>query len=229
MKFRIVGTTVPAVEVMFEQVGEEIICQTGGMSWMSDGIVMSTDTNGGLLNGLGRMFAGESLFMARYSAQRSGATIAFSSKVPGSIIPIKMKEYPTGIVCQKGAFLCSQSSVNLEIAFSRKLSSGFFGGEGFILERLMGSGVAFLEVDGDVAEKDLKPGEEIFVDTGNVVAFSNNMKYEVEMVRGFKNILFGGEGLFVTKLTGPGKVILQTQNIRDFANILARYIPTGNR
>lgn len=224
-----VGTTVPAIEVFFEQAGEEMITQSGGMSWMSDGISMTTDTNGGVLAGLGRMFAGESLFMARYRAMRPRATIAFASTVPGSIIPVKMKDHPNGLICQKGSFLCSQSSVNLEVTFSKKFSSGLFGGEGFILEKLSGSGTAFLEVDGDVIEKDLQPGEILKVDTGNVVAFQNGMAYEIETVSGFKNVLFGGEGLFLTRITGPGKVILQTQNIKDFAGVLSRYIPTGNR
>lgn len=226
MKFRLVGTTVPAIEVFFEQPGEEMITQSGGMSWMSDGISMNTDTNGGVLAGIGRMFAGESLFMARYRAQRAGTTIAFASTVPGSIVPIKMKEHPNGLICQKGAFLCSQSTVNLEVTFSRRLSSGMFGGEGFILEKLSGSGMAFLEVDGDVVEKDLQPGEIIKVDTGNIVAFQNGMSYEIETVQGFRNVLFGGEGLFLTRITGPGKVILQTQNIKDFASALSKYIPT---
>ena len=203
-----------------------MITQSGGMSWMSDGISMNTDTNGGVLAGIGRMFAGESLFMARYRAQRAGTTIAFASTVPGSIVPIKMKEHPNGLICQKGAFLCSQSTVNLEVTFSRRFSSGMFGGEGFILEKLSGSGMAFLEVDGDVVEKDLQPGEIIKVDTGNIVAFQNGMSYEIETVQGFRNVLFGGEGLFLTRITGPGKVILQTQNIKDFASALSKYIPT---
>ena len=229
MKFRKIGTTVPAVEVFFDQVGEEMITQSGGMAWMSDGVQMSSDTNGGVFAGLGRMFAGESLFMARYRAERPGAIIAFASTVPGSIVPIKMKDYPNGIICQKGSFLCSQSSVRLEVTFSKKFSSGFFGGEGFILEKLSGVGTAFLEVDGDAVEKELQPGEVLKVDTGNVVAFQDSVAYEIETVSGFKNILFGGEGLFLTRLTGPGKIILQTQNIRDFAGALSRYIPSGNR
>lgn len=226
MKFRLIGTTVPAVEVFYDQAGEEMITQSGGMAWMSDGIDMTSDTNGGVTAGLGRIFAGESMFMARYRALRAGATIAFASKVPGSIVPIKMKEYPNGVICQKGSFLCSQSSVKLQVTFSRKLSSGLFGGEGFILQKLSGKGTAFLEVDGDVVEKDLKPGEVIKVDTGNVVAFQEGMPYEVETVSGFKNILFGGEGLFLTRITGPGKVILQTQNIKDFAGTLSKYMPS---
>lgn len=124
--------------------------------------------------------------------------------------------------------MCSQSTVELKITFSRSFSSGLFAGEGFILEKLSGTGTAFLEVDGDVVEKELQPGEIIKVDTGNVVAFQNGVSYEIETVRGFKNILFGGEGLFLTKLTGPGKIILQTQNIKDFVAVLSKYIPNRN-
>lgn len=228
MKFRIVGNVVPAVEVLFEQAGEEMITQSGGMAWMSDGISMSTDTNGGALAGIGRMLAGESIFMAHYRAERSGGTIAFAATVPGKIVPVKLREHPNGLICQKGSFLCSQSSVVLKIEFTRRFSSGLFGGEGFILEKLSGSGSAFLEVDGDVVEKNLAAGEVIKVDTGNVVAFQSGMTYEIETVRGFKNVLFGGEGLFLTRLTGPGKVILQTQNIRDFANSLSGILPRNN-
>lgn len=229
MKFRIVGNVVPAVEVYFEQPGEEMITQSGGMAWMSDGISMTTDTNGGALAGLGRMFAGESIFMAHYRATKAGSTIAFASTVPGKVVPVKMKDHPNGLICQKGAFLCSQSSVNLSIEFTRKFSSGLFGGEGFVLERLSGHGQAFLEVDGDVVEKNLAPGEIIKIDTGNVVAFQNGMPYEIETVQGFKNILFGGEGLFLTRITGPGKVILQTQNLNDFAKSISSLLPGRNQ
>lgn len=228
MKFRIIGNTVPAVEVLFEQTGEEMITQSGGMAWMSDGICMTTDTNGGALAGLGRMLAGESIFMAHYKAIRPGCTIAFATTVPGKVVPIKMKDHPNGLICQKGAFLCSQPSVKLDIEFTRNFTSGLFGGEGFILEKLTGNGLVFLEVDGDVIEKDLEPDEIVKVDTGNIVAFQNGMPYEIETVQGFKNVLFGGEGLFMTRITGPGKVILQTQNIRDFAKSLSGMFPSKN-
>lgn len=228
MKFRLIGNTVPAVEIFFEQAGEEMVTQSGGMAWMSDGITMTTDTNGGALAGIGRLFAGESIFMAHYKAVRAGSTIAFATTVPGKIVPIKMKEHPGGLICQKDAFLCAQPSVNLEISFTKKLASGFFGGEGFVLEKLTGSGLAFLEVDGDIIEKDLAPGEIIRVDTGNVVAFQNGMAYDVETVQGLKNIVFGGEGLFLTRITGPGKVILQTQNFSDFARSISRMLPNRN-
>ena len=130
------------------------------------------------------------------------------------------------MICQKGAFLCAQDSVNLDVAFTKKFTSGLFGGEGFILESISGSGMAFLEIDGDVVEKQLAPGEVIKVDTGNIVAFEKTLKYEVETIKGLGNIFFGGEGLFLTKLTGPGRVILQTQNIADFAGRIAQFIPT---
>ena len=214
MKFRIVGNVVPAVEVFFERPGEEMITQSGGMAWMSDGISMTTDTNGGV--------------MAHYKATKSGATIAFATTVPGKVVPIKMKDHPNGLICQKGAFLCSQPTVKLDIEFTKKFSAGLFGGEGFILEKLTGDGAAFLEVDGDIVEKNLAPGEIIKIDTGNVVAFQNGMSYEIETVHGFKNVLFGGEGLFLTRITGPGKVILQTQNIKDFAKSISNILPNRN-
>lgn len=225
MKFRILGNVVPAVEVYFEHPGEEMITQSGGMAWMSDGVSMTTDTNGGALAGIGRMFAGESIFMVHYKAMRAGSTIAFATTVPGKVVPIKMKEHPNGLICQKGAFLCSEPSINLNIEFTKNITSGLFGGEGFVLEKLTGKGLAFLEVDGDIVEKNLSSGEVIKIDTGNVVAFQNGMPYEVETVKGFKNVLFGGEGLFLTKITGPGKVILQTQNIKDFAKSISNILP----
>ncbi len=226
MRYQIVGGTMPVVEITFDAPGEEMYTQSGGMSWMTDGVAMNTNTKGGLMKGLGRMFAGESLFMATYSAQRPGASIAFSSTVAGRILPIDVT-VDSGLICQKGAFLCAQHSVNLDIVFTKKISSGFFGGEGFILQKLTGSGLAFLEVDGDLVEKQLAPGEVLKVDTGNVVAFSPQVQYEVEMVKGLGNIVFGGEGLFLTRLTGPGKVVLQTQNIAEFAGRIARFIPSG--
>ena len=215
----------PAVEVMFDQPGESMYTQSGGMAWMSEGVEMDTNTRGGLLKGVGRMFAGESLFMANYTASKAGATIAFASTVAGEIMPLDLGT-SNGMICQKGAFLCAEPSVNLSVTFTKKLSSGLFGGEGLILQELSGSGMAFLEIDGDRVEKELAPGEVLKVDTGNVVAFEKGMRYEVEMVKGIKNILLGGEGLFLTKLVGPGKVILQTQNFAEFAGRIAKMIPS---
>ena len=224
MQYKIIGNTMPAVEVYFDQAGESMYTQSGAMAWMSGGIEMNTSTNGGLLKGVGRMFAGESLFMANYTAQAAGAIVAFASTVAGEILPINVGE-TGGIICQKGAFLCAEPGVQLNITLTKKLSAGFFGGEGFILQDISGQGMVFLEIDGDKIIKDLAPGEVIKVDTGNVVGFDKSVQYEIETVKGIKNIFLGGEGLFLTKLTGPGKVILQTQNFNDFAGRIARMIP----
>ncbi len=227
MQYKILGNTMPAVEILFDQPGESMYTQSGGMAWMSDGVEMDTNTRGGLLKGVGRMFAGESLFMANYTASKPGATIAFASTVAGEIMPLDVSE-TGGMICQKGAFLCAEPTVNINVTLTKKLSSGFFGGEGFILEEISGAGMAFLEIDGDKIVKDLAPGEVIKVDTGNVVAFQKGMAYEVEMVKGLKNIFLGGEGLFLTKITGPGRVVLQTQNFAEFAGRIAKMIPSKN-
>lgn len=228
MRYEIIGDTMPAVEVVFDAPGESMYTQSGGMAWMSEGVEMATNAKGGLMKGIGRMFAGESLFMATYRAQQAGAMIAFASTVAGRIIPLDVGA-TGGMICQKGAFLCAQEGVNLNITFTKKFSAGLFGGEGFILEDLSGQGTAFLEIDGDMVEKYLQPGEVLKVDTGNVVAFDRTVKYEVETVKGLGNIFFGGEGLFLTRLVGPGRVILQTQNIAEFAGRIARFIPTSGK
>lgn len=192
---------------------------------MTEGISMDSNMKGGLGKSIGRMFSGESLFMATYKAQRPGAMIAFASTVAGEILPVNVSA-TGGMICQKGAFLCAEESVTLSVALTKKLSAGLFGGEGFILQDISGSGMVFLEIDGNKVEKELAPGEVIKVDTGNVVAFEKSVKYEIETVKGLKNIFFGGEGLFLTKLTGPGKVVLQTQNFNEFAGRIIRMIPS---
>ncbi len=228
MKYRIIGETMPAVEVLFDAPGEEMYTQSGGMAWMTEGIEMATNTRGGLMKGLGRMFSGESLFMATYKAQTAGSSIAFASTVAGRILPVDVTA-TGGMICQKGAFLCAESGVDVSVTFSKKFSAGLFGGEGFILQQLGGQGMAFLEIDGDMVEKNLAPGEVLKVDTGNVVAFERSVSYEVETVKGLGNIFFGGEGLFLTRLVGPGRVVLQTQNIAEFAGRIARFIPTSGK
>jgi len=228
MQYRILGDTMPAVEVMFDFPGEEMYTQSGCIAWMTEGVEMSTNTRGGFMKGLGRMFAGESMFMATYRAQKAGAMIAFASTVAGRILPVDVG-VNGGLICQKGAFLCAQESVNLDITFTKKFSAGLFGGEGFILQDISGRGMVFLEIDGDIVEKVLASGEVLKVDTGNVVGFDRTVNYEIETVKGLGNIIFGGEVLFLTKLTGPGKVILQTQNIAEFAGRIARFIPTSGK
>lgn len=225
MRYEILGDTMPAVEVVFDAPGERMYTQSGGMAWMTEGISMDSNMKGGLGKSIGRMFSGESLFMATYKAERPGAMIAFASTVAGEILPVDVG-VTGGMICQKGAFLCAEESVTLSVALTKKLSAGLFGGEGFILQDISGSGMVFLEIDGNKVEKELAPGEVIKVDTGNVVAFEKSVKYEIETVKGLKNIFFGGEGLFLTKLTGPGKVVLQTQNFNEFAGRIIRMVPS---
>ncbi|MBP3384274.1 MAG: TIGR00266 family protein [Firmicutes bacterium] len=224
MEYKVVGKIVPAVELVLQR-GETVFTQSGGMSWQTDGIEMNTNTRGGFMKGLGRMFAGESMFIAHYTATVDGAKITFASNVAGSVVPVDVSN-AQGLILQKGAFLCAQDSVNLETVLTKKLSSGFFGGEGFILQRLSGTGMAFMEVDGDMVQVDLQPGEVLKVDTGNVVAFTPGVAYEIETIKGLGNILVGGEGLFLTKLTGPGRVFLQTMNYAEFVGKIASALPS---
>lgn len=224
MQYEVIGKTVPAVEVTLSQ-GESMYTQSGGMVWQTEGIEMKTNTKGGLMKGLGRMLTGESLFMATYTARREGAHIAFGATAPGDILPVNLTG-TSGIIAQKRAFLCAEEGVDLSIALTKRLSAGVFGGEGFILQDISGNGHVFLEIDGDQVVKQLDAGEVIKVDTGNVVAFDKTVRYEVETVKGLSNIVFGGEGLFLTKLTGPGRVILQTQNFNDFASRIVAMMPS---
>ena len=224
MQYKIIGQTVPVVEVTLNK-GETMYTQTGGMSYQTDGITMKTNARGGLMTGIGRMFSGESLFMANFTAERDGAMVAFGTTVPGNIMPVDLSQMPNGITVQKGSFLCAEDSIETSVTFSKKFSAGLVGGEGFILQKAKGNGMLFLEVDGDPIEKELMPGEVLKVDTGNVVAFEQTVSYEVEMVKGIGNIFLGGEGLFLTRLVGPGKVILQSQNFGDFVGRIAPFIP----
>lgn len=225
MKYEVIGNTMPAVEVTFEAPGESMYTQSGGMAWMTEGISMDSNMKGGLGKSIGRMFSGESLFMATYKAEQAGSMVAFASTVAGEVLPIDIGECG-GMICQKGAFLCAEETVNLSVTLTKKFSAGLFGGEGFILQDISGSGMVFLEIDGNKVEKHLAPGEVIKVDTGNVVAFAKTVQYEIETVKGLKNIFLGGEGLFLTKLTGPGRVVLQTQNFNEFAGRIIKMVPS---
>lgn len=225
MDYKIVGRTVPVVEVKLNK-GESMYTQKGGMSWQTEGIKMSTNARGGVMKSLGRMFTGESIFMSTYTSEKDGAEIAFATTVPGDVKAINLSEMPNGIVLQKGAFLCAEPDVELKVAFSKRFSAGLFGGEGFILQKATGKGMLFLEIDGDAVEKELAPGEVLKVDTGNVVGFESSVSYEIETVKGLGNIFLGGEGLFLTKLVGPGKVIIQSQNFGDFAGRIISLMPS---
>lgn len=226
MNYKVIGDTVPAVEINLNK-GEAIYTQSGAMSWKTPNIKMETNTKGGIMKGLGRMLSGDSFFMNTYTAEQDNQTIAFASTVPGSIMPFDLTG-TSGLIAQKGAFLCAEPNVNLKVTLTKKFSAGLFGGEGFILQDISGTGNVFLEVDGDKVVRELEAGETIQVDTGNVVAFEKTVKYEIETVKGLSNIFFGGEGLFLTKLTGPGKVILQTLNFHDFAGRIIALVPGRN-
>ena len=224
MKYEVIGATVPAVEVTLNK-GESMYTQRGGMAWQTDGIRMTTNAHGGVMKSLGRMFAGESIFMSTYTAEKDDAKVAFATTVPGAVMPINLSEIPQGFIIQKGAFLAAQPGVELSVKLTKRFSAGLFGGEGFILQQAKGNGMLFLEIDGDAIVRELQPGEVLKVDTGNVVGFEQSVSYEIETVKGLGNIFLGGEGLFLTKLVGPGKVIIQSQNFGDFAGRILGMMP----
>ena len=224
MKYDVFGGMLPAVEIALDK-GESIYTQSGGMAWMTDGLSMETNTKGGFLKGLARTFSGDSMFMVTYTADKDDQKITFAAASPGEIMPLNIDashEY----IAQNGAFLCAEDGVDLKAVFTKSVGAGLVGGEGFILQELSGNGTAFLELDGSLREIELAPGECIKVDTGNVAFFEKSVSYTVETVKGIKNVLFGGEGLFLTVLTGPGKVWLQTISLGEFASKLRKYIPT---
>ena len=222
MQYKIFGESLPAVTITLNA-GESIYTQSGGMNWMTAGVQMETNMKGGLLKGLGRMLTGDSLFIATYSATAANQEVTIASTFPGAIVAVD----PAGgdIIAQKSAFLCAEPGVSLSAHVVKNLSAGLFGGEGFVLQRLSGSGLAFLEIDGAICEKTLGPGESLIVDTGNIAAYEARVQYEVTMVKGFKNVLFGGEGLLNTRLTGPGKVWLQTMTMPGFAKRIIPFLP----
>ena len=223
MRYQIQGDTLPVVICQLEA-GERMITEGGGMSWMSPNMKMETTTNGGIGKAVGRMFSGEKMFQNIYTAQGGNGMIAFASCFPGSIRAFNIRPGQE-MIFQKSAFLASEAGVQLSVHFHKKVASGLFGGEGFVLQKATGNGKIFLEVDGDIIQKDLAPGEIIKVNTGNVVAFEPSVSYCIETISGLGNIFLGGEGLFLTKLVGPGKVILQSQNFKDFAGRLIPYMP----
>ncbi|MGL5977953.1 MAG: TIGR00266 family protein [Erysipelotrichaceae bacterium] len=225
MEYKIEGNNVPVVSFTLQQ-GETIISQSGGLAWMDGAISMDTNMRGGIAKSLTRMFGGESIFMSKFTAQKTGASVTFASGFVGNILPVDITR---PIIAQKTAFLCSQDSVQLDMVFTKRFSSGLFGGEGFILQKLSGRGLAFLEIDGDVIEINLQPGQVLKVDTGHIAAFDESVSYQIEMVKGMKNMLFGGEGLFLATLSGSGKVYLQTMNAADLANKILPFLPTTSK
>ena len=223
MRYEIKGETLPVV-VCYLEGGEQMITERGSMSWMSPNMKMETTTGGGIGKAIGRMFAGEALFQNRYTAQGGNGLIAFASSFPGQI-----NAYEIGpgreIIVQKSGFLAAESGVELSVFFQKKLGSGFFGGDGFIMQRLSGQGTAFLEFDGHVVDYGLQPGQQIVVDTGYLAAMEGTCSIEVRTVPGLKNMVFGGEGLFNTVVTGPGRVWLQTMPISNVAQLILSFMP----
>lgn len=226
MKYEIQGSNFPVLVCNLES-GESMITEGGGMSWMSPNMQMQTTSNGGLGKAIGRMFTKESLFQNKYTAQGGPGMIAFASSFPGDIMAIEIgpgKE----CVCQKSAFLASTTGVELSLFFNKKFGAGLFGGEGFIMQKLSGTGMAFIEIDGSAVRYNLAPGQQIIVDTGHVVMMSASCSMDIQTVKGAKNIFLGGEGLFNTVITGPGEVVLQTLPISKVSQQIQPYIVTGS-
>lgn len=208
--YKIFGDDMQIVEIELDP-GEGVRAEVGAMMYMEDGIEMQTSTGGGLFKGFKRMITGESFFITTFLFQGSGkGHVSFGAPYPGKIIPVELNNFGGQFLCQKDAFLCAASGVEIEIAFTKKLGAGLFGGEGFILQRLTGDGRAFIHAGGTIIKKELKQGERLRVDTGCLVAFAPTVEYDIQFVGGFKNALFGGEGLFLAVLRGPGTVYLQS-------------------
>ena len=204
-----------------------MITEGGGMAWMSPNMLMETTTNGGLGKAFGRMFAGERMFQNIYTAQGGNGMIAFASSFPGSIEAFEITP-GREMIFQKSAFLAGEAGVQISVFFNKKFSSALFGGEGFIMQKISGQGIVFAEFDGHVVQYELQPGQQIVVDTGHLAAMETTCTMEIKNVPGVKNMLFGGEGLFNTVISGPGKVWLQTMPISNVAGVLRPYLPSGS-
>lgn len=223
VSYRIDGTTLPVVTIEIEA-GETIYSESGGMSWMTENVEMRTGSGGGLGKMVQRALAGETLFITDFYVKSGKGTVAFASEFPGNIIPFDLNAGESLIV-QKDAFMCAEKSVSLDISFRKRLGTGLFGGEGFIMQRLTGPGLAFVEIDGEVVEYNLGSGEALQVDTGHLAAMEASVDFDVTMVKGFRNILLGGEGLFLASVRGPGKVWLQTMPMNKLAHKIAQFMP----
>ncbi len=225
MKYSIEGEPMPVVICELEQ-GEEMVTEAGAMSWMSNNIEMSQE-GGGIGKIFGRMLTGESMFLTHYSANNGPAMIAFSSCFPGAIKPIEINP-GYELIAQKNAFLASTSGVELSIFLQKKFSSGLFGGEGFVMQKLSGTGIAFLELDGHVKEYNLAAGQQMVIASGFLAAMEGTCTLDIQQIKGIKNVLFGGEGLFNTVVTGPGKIWIQTMPVPQIASRLVQYMPMSS-
>jgi uncharacterized protein (TIGR00266 family) len=224
MEYKISGSTMETLDIHLNK-GESVYTESGGMAWMRGQIQMDTNTKGGMMAGLGRMIAGESLFMTTYTCQSRDGTVTFAPEINGKILDMQLASGQS-LICQKDAFMCAEDSVKLEIHFKKRLGAGMFGGEGFILQKITGPGMAFLEIPGEVREYQLGAGEVIQVDPGHIAMFEPTVDYDISRVKGFTNIFFSGEGLFLAKLTGPGKIWLQSLPLSNLAAKLSKYMPS---
>jgi len=223
MRYEIDGTVLQSVDVHLSQ-GESIYTESGGMAWMRGDIEMKTGTKGGLIAGLGRKLAGESLFMTTYTCRSGEGLVVFTPEAPGKVLDFQL-DAGQSLICQKDAFMCAEASVKLEMHFRKKLGAGLFGGEGFILQKVTGPGTVFLEIPGDVRVYTLAASETMQVDPGHIALFEPTVSYDITMVKGVANIFFSGEGLFLAKLTGPGRIWLQSLPLSNLAGKLAKYMP----
>ena len=226
VKYEIEGGNLPVV-ICYPEAGQTLCTESGAMSWMSPNMNMETNSGGGFKKAMGRLFAGDSIFMNEYTPLGGSGMIAFASSLPGTIIPFELHR-GNGIIVQKGGFLAMEKGLDISIYFQRRLGKGFFGGEGFIMQKITGEGMVFVEIDGHCKEYDLRAGESIIVDTGYLAAMSESCTMDIRQVRGAKNIFLGGEGLFNTVITGPGKVYLQSMPISNIAAKLAPFMPSGS-
>lgn len=223
MNYNITGSPFPIISCDLSA-GESINCQKGAMVWMTENMKMETST-GGLGKMVTKAFTGESIFHNTYTAYKQPGSITFGTNCPGTIIPFNLSG-GNCIIAQKGAYLASEPSINFEVFLNKKVGSGLFGGEGFIMQKFTGNGMLFLEIDGSVIERVLAPGETLLIDTGYLAAMESSVSISIDKVKGVGNVLFGGEGLFNTKVTGPGRVWLQTMPIAQFAGSIIPYIPS---
>jgi uncharacterized protein (TIGR00266 family) len=226
MQYEISGTTMQTVGIDLSP-GDTIYSQTASMAWMSDSVSMQTNTGGGLLAGLKRSLTGGSFFVTEFNAPRGGH-VAFAPRFPGSILARQLRA-GEALICRKETFLCAEKSVTLELAWQQRIGAGFFGGAGFILQKVTGPGMVFLDLSGEVVTKQLASGERLLVHAGHVGVHEPTVSFDIQMLPGFSNVIFGGEGLFMASLTGPGEVHLQSMPILNLAEEIARYLPMGNR
>ena len=223
MQYEIHGTVMQTLDVHLQK-GETIYTESGGMAWMRGDVEMSTGARGGVMAGLGRMLAGESLFLTSYTCKGSEALVVFTPEAPGKILAVELQPGQS-LICQKDAFMCAQDSVKLEMHFRKRLGAGLFGGEGFILQKVTGPGLVFMEIPGELREYTLAAGEVMKVDPGHIAIFEPSVSYDISAVRGLKNVLFSGEGLFLASMKGPGRIWLQSLPLANLAAKLARYMP----